>query len=354
MQGGKKKSWYVLNILLILGLSGLLLWISVKDDRQAIVSALRSAEPGWLVFLCLTTFAVRWLVGYCLTVYTRLTKPDYRQKQGLINSLTGCLFNYITPGASGGQFYQVYVFKHQGVDYPTAAGVLWMDFIVYQSVVVGVSLVLLLLRFHHFFTVYSQFFSLVLFGFAVNVLVIFLLWAMVHVPRCYHWITHTGMKICLRLHIVKDRDKAEDRLQKALRSFEKETKTLSGNKQILPGVILANVVRLLLYYATPYFCALALHIPVDKSMLVDILALSSFVAMINAFLPMPGSSGGTEAVFLLMFRTLFTSSQTSGIMILWRLTTYFFSILIGVAGFLYERTQPDLSREERKPSETDE
>ena len=81
-------------------------------------------------------------------------------------------FHGVTPSASGGQFAQVYVFKKQGVPLSDSASVLWMDFIVYQSTMIASVFILILLRFHHFYTNYSQFFLLVLLGFLVNSLVI--------------------------------------------------------------------------------------------------------------------------------------------------------------------------------------
>ena len=87
-------------------------------------------------------------------------------------------------------------------------------------------------------------------------------------------------------------------------------------------------------------------------MLLNIIALSSFVAMINAFLPMPGSSGGTEATFVLMFSTIFGKVDATSIMILWRLVTFYQTLIIGGIVFMYAKTRPDIpisSEEEHMP-----
>ena len=89
-----------------------------------------------------------------------------------------------------------------------------------------------------------------------------------------------------------------------------------------------------------FFCAIALHIPIGFDKMLDVLALSSFVAMVNAFVPLPGSSGGTEASFILMFSTLFNRIDVSSIMILWRVMTYYFQTLLGGVVFLYGKTRP--------------
>ena len=102
---------------------------------------------------------------------------------------------------------------------------------------------------------------------------------------------------------------------------------------MLAKMALCNFLRLVIYYSIPFFCAKALHIQVGLSQIIDIICLSSFVAMVNAFLPMPGSSGGTEATFLLMFSTIFKSVDAKSIMILWRLVTYYQVLIIGALVF---------------------
>ena len=85
-----------------------------------------------------------------------------------------------------------------------------------------------------------------------------------------------------------------------------------------------------------------------------IFSLSSFVAIINAFLPMPGSSGGTEATFVLMFGTIFTGTQAASIMIVWRFVTFYQVLIVGCIVFLYARTRKDVPLEIPKPSAVDE
>jgi uncharacterized membrane protein YbhN (UPF0104 family) len=80
------------------------------------------------------------------------------------------------------------------------------------------------------------------------------------------------------------------------------------------------------------------------------LALSSFVAMVNAFLPMPGSSGGTEATFVLMFSTLFSKVDATSIMILWRTVTFYQVLIVGTFVFLYARTRKDVPLEPGRPA----
>ena len=330
----------VFTIVLVVFLTGLVLWLTLRNDLDQVVGMIRNANVWMLLFIIGLMICDRIIHGWGLKKECNVACPQYKWSQGFVNSYTGSLFNNITPSASGGQFAQLYIFTRQGVPVSNAIGVLWLDFIIYQTTMSIFVLLLLILRFGYYFSHYSQFFIIVLFGFMVNTAVILALWAMVRFPRFYHWLTTSGINIGARLHLIKDKEKTKKKIEEQLNRFEKEVVVLKNHKKMILKIGLSNLLRLTIYYSVPYFCALALHIPITFDKMLDVLALSSFVAMVNAFVPLPGSSGGTEASFILMFSTLFNRIDVSSIMILWRVMTYYFQTLMGGVVFLYGKTRP--------------
>lgn len=341
---------YAFNITVIVGIALLVLWLTLKDNPTDILETLKNANYFWLITALLMMLVIRSLVGVVLTIECRLSCPKYSYWKGIINSFVGSFFNNITPSASGGQFVQVYIFKKQGVPISSSAGVLWMDFIIYQTTMVISVFLLLVLRLPFFYAEYSQFFIIVAFAFVVNATVILGLWALVRFPKFYIWLTTKGIELGHKLKLVKDKEKSLNSINKQLDRFAKEVTILREHKEIIPKVVGINLLRLTLYYSIPFFIALALKIDVQFSMILDILALSSFVSLVNAFIPSPGSSGGTEATFLLMFSTIFGKVNASSIMIVWRFTTYYFMLVVGGLFFLYAKTRKDepISLEEPK------
>lgn len=330
----------VFTIVLVVSLTGLVLWLTLRNDFDQVVEMIRNANVWILLFIVGLMICDRIIHGWGLMKECNVACPQYKWSQGFVNSYTGSLFNNITPSASGGQFAQLYIFTRQGIPVSNAIGVLWLDFIIYQTTMSIFVLLLLILRFGYYFSHYSQFFIIVLFGFMVNTAVILALWAMVRFPRFYHWLTTSGINIGARLHLIKDKEKTKKKIEEQLNRFEKEVVVLKNHKKMILKIGLSNLLRLTIYYSVPYFCALALHIPITFDKMLDVLALSSFVAMVNAFVPLPGSSGGTEASFILMFSTLFNRIDVSSIMILWRVMTYYFQTLMGGLVFLYGKTRP--------------
>ena len=103
-----------------------------------------------------------------------------------------------------------------------------------------------------------------------------------------------------------------------MEGFTKEINEMKHEKKIIVKTVLWNVVRMTVQFSLPFFIARALGIQLGPDKFVDCLALASFVLMTNAFIPIPGASGGTELVFVQLFRFLVGGLKASGIMILWR------------------------------------
>lgn len=335
---------YIFNISLVVLFTGFVLWLTLKDNYREIISMISQARIEWLVVIFLLAIFYQVIIGWILRKLTVLSNPHYKMSQGVINAFVASFFHGVTPSASGGQFAQIYIFKKQGVGITDSASILWMDFIIYQSTMVASVLLLLVFRFTYFYKHYSQFFLLVLIGFAVNSAIIIGLWALATFPQVYTWISTKGIEIGAKLHIIKNKDKTLKNLDVQLVRFASETKKLKAHKETIIKVILANFLRLFVYYSIPFFCAKALNIPVGVESILDILALSSFVSMINCFIPIPGASGGTEATFVLMFSTIFGKISATSIMILWRLITYYFVMVLGGLTFIYAKTMPDVDQ----------
>ena len=336
---------YLFNIALIIGLSVLVVYLTIKDNPAEIFEQLQTADRVWVLVIVVSVIMIRVFSGMAITHECNLTHPEYTLRQGIENAFVGGFFNEITPSASGGQFAQVFIFRKQGIPVTEAAGVLWMNFIIYQTTMVASVFILILLKFHTFYSRYSQFFVIVLFGFAVNAVVIVSLWALAKFPRLHTWISTRGIDIGTKFHLVKDREKTLANLEAQLKRFQKEIKILSENKGMVWRVALIHFMRLLVYYSIPFLCAKALRIPCPIERLLDVITLSSFVSMVNAFIPLPGASGGTEATFVMMFSTIFGMNDVRPIMLMWRFMTYYFDMMIGGIVFLIAKNRRDVVKE---------
>lgn len=333
---------YSFNIFVIVLFTFLAMWLTLKDSYTEVITTLKKVNIGYLFLIVFIVILIQYVIGVILTLLTKLSNPHYKYSYGFINALVASFFHGITPSASGGQVAQVYVFKKQGVPITDSASILWMDFIIYQSTMCGTVLILLLLRFNYFYMKYSQFYFIVLLGFLLNASIIVGLWAVARFPKVYTWISTQGIEIGCKLHIIKNREKTLDNLKKQLAKFNAETTKLKNHKPLILKCFILNCIRCSLYYSLPYFVFLALGFNLSFANIVDCMALTSFVSMVTGFIPIPGASGGTEAIYVLMFSTLLGLNAAKSTMVLWRFMTYYFIMIIGGLTFIYVKLQRGL------------
>lgn len=326
---------YTFNILLILVFTVSALYLTIRDFVDEILLALQSIDVGWLIVVILMALFYHVLIGIILTQLTRMSNPKYKYRQGIVNALIAAFFHGITPSASGGQFAQVYVFNKQKIPLSDAASVLWLDFIIYQSTMVVTVFILMLFRFQYFFNSHSPLFIFVFFGFLINASIIFGLWLLARLPRFHNWVSTRGIEIGIKMRLIKDKEKSIAFMEEQIDRFQIEKAKIPSHKPLITKVVCLNIIRLMFYYFLPFVAMKSLGISlIEGYTFIDVMALSAFVAMINAFIPIPGASGGTEATFILMFTTIMGYINASATMIIWRLSNFYLIMIIGGITFV--------------------
>jgi len=309
-------------------------YLATKNYINEMIDLVLNVNLMWMGVILVAMFFYHAIVGWILMILTRISNPHYRLRQGILNAFVAAFFHGITPSASGGQIAQVYIFRKQGVVISDAASILWMDFIIYQMTMVSTVFMLLILRFKYFFNNHSQLFGLVLIGFLINGAIIFGLWSLAQLPKFHHWVFTRGINIAVKLRIIKKPDRLKSSIQAQVERFQQEKSKLVNQPLLIVKMVLANLVRLLLFYSIPLIAMASLDISISPYSGIDVLALTAFVSMISAFVPIPGASGGTEATFILMFSTIVGLAQAGGTMIIWRFATYYLIMIVGGVIFI--------------------
>jgi uncharacterized protein (TIRG00374 family) len=154
-------------------------------------------------------------------------------------------------------------------------------------------------------------------------------------PRFHNWVSTRGIEIGIKMRLIKNKEKSVAFMEEQIDRFQVEKAKIPTHKPLITKVVCLNIVRLMFYYFLPFVVMKSLGISLlEGYTLIDVMALSAFVAMINAFIPIPGASGGTEATFILMFTTIMGYINASATMIIWRLSNFYMIMIIGGIAFV--------------------
>ena len=310
---------YILNVAIILLVGGLSIYFSIGNQLEGTIESLSHCHLGWLLVVVILMLIFYLINAMNLTLFARVYKENYSLKQGIVNAMAGIFFNGITPMASGGQFYQIYAFNKQGIKATYSSSILLMIFIVYQSVLV---------KFAYFSSLYSGFFSLAIVGFVINLVVISTLFLGAKSERLQNFLSNNVVKLLAKLHIVKDYEETSSKIERKLENFRVELNLLQKNKPILLKSIGLNVLKLTVLYSIPFFCSLAMNVPLSWKHFFDLIGITAFVYLISDFVPLPGASGGSEGSFFILLR-YFLKNATSATLLVWRFATYYAGLIIG-------------------------
>lgn len=327
----KETRKYILSILLLVALTIFALWYTLKNDTDAIFAVLKSITPIKFVLILGCSLLYYAFIALSLHVITKEKYPHYKFRESLCNAYIGGFFSGVTPSASGGQAGQIYVYHKQGVNTSDAAGILWMDFVMYQLMLILYTSVLLVLRFTKFSGRMPALFTMIFMGYVMNGVVLSMLFSMAFFPNQFRKFCTSIICLLVKLHILKDKEKAVKKCEDYLEAFTVNINKNRSNKKLIWKLAIVNVLRMTAYYSIPYIIAYLIGVRID---FIDSLALSSFVSMASTFFPVPGATGGTEILFDQLYLMIMPAAFVSSTLILWRVVTFHLALVVGGCLFI--------------------
>ena len=323
------------NFSLVVIFTAVVLFISLNNNLEEVLEISSQANPFWLIVLVLSALLIQVLKGLILKVLTKIYNSEYSLADGFVNAIVATLIHSITPSSSGGQVVQVYVFRRQGVKISDSLSILLLDFILYQLVLVGVGLLLLLLKLDYFLSSGSNILWLIIAGFVVDSFFVTALFVLSSSPKVYRWVTHQGFNILKKFHLLKDPQKSLEKLDETLNGFQEAWKDVRNNTWLVVEATLLNILRLLADYALPILVFLAIKIPLNWDLAFNIIAFTGFVYMINDLAPIPGAAGTTEATFILLLTPIVGYIPALSGVLIWRFVNYHMITAFGALFFLF-------------------
>lgn len=323
----------IFNVVLLLALTAFALWFALKDDYQDVLNNLKHLPLRWLLLILALGILYYVLQGIALYLIGRIYKKDLHVIDGIDNAYIAAFFNGVTP-LGGGQVAQTYAFRKLHMKYADIASILWMDFFIFQSVVLLYAGFFIVFKFPYAMDQFPQFLPLIILGYLVNSSVIAGLWTFIRFPRFYQKISTLLLRLLHRIHLVKDAEKTVQKWNEQILYFQHEVKNLKMHKACIMQCTGLYILRQTLFYCLPFLVAHAIGLTVHIGDVLDIMAISAFIHMLNALTPLPGDTGWTETAFIILFSILFGKTNAGSVMILWRMSTYHLNVVIGGIRFM--------------------
>ncbi len=324
----KKKFGKRLNIILLILITILVFYFSLKDNFKGIVSEILTMNIFYLLiaFICVFLF---WIFrSYPMYSFCKKINSDFKFSQSFQLVLRTQFFNAVTPFATGGQPYQIYYLKGCGIDYASSTGVVLQNFIVYQIALVILGLIALISNniFHIFKSVYFLQ-KLIALGFIINTLVIVVMFLVAFSKKAEKLLISFAINILTKLKLVNDKEEKIKKWDEAINKFNKSAKILLEDRKMFIKNIIYNFLALLTLYLVPLFVLYAMGGSEFNAAMS--IVTSAYVMIIGSFVPIPGATGGLEYGFVEFYGNFVSGSKLNAIMLVWRFITYYFGMIVG-------------------------
>jgi len=321
----QKKGKIVLFILLTL----LLLYFILRKDFFKIIHEIININIFWLLISILFVFAYWFLRAIILHKVVCTFKNTYSFKKAFRLQLLTQFFNAVTPFSSGGQPFQIYSLKKEGINYNNGANIVVQEFIVYQLALVLLGI--FAITYNYFFPLFPEveiLEHLVTLGFIINFLVIVFLFILAFVKKFDIFLLKIGVTLLKKFHLIKSKKEILNKWNEYIDNFNIGAKKLIENKKNFLYLIFLEIVSLLALYLIP--CVLLYGMGDYTSINgFETIISSAYVMLIGSFVPIPGGTGGLEYGFLAFFGNFIKGPVLKALMLLWRFITYYLGMLIG-------------------------
>ena len=315
------------NFIIIIAITAIILYFVLKDNFAQKIEYLLSFDIKWLMLSFLLIIAYWFLKVLVLYYCASKVNKKYTEKKGILLMITTQFFHAITPFAAGGQPWQIYKLKKDGLTLGQSTNVVIQDFIAYQIALVFLGGCAITANYiMHIFPSDSLLKKLVTIGFIINTVVVIVLFVVAFSKKWNKKIIDGTVTLLHKLKIIKDKEEKLKKSEKFIHNFHQSAIILFKDKFNMIRIISLNFIALVGQYLIPFTLLMGLGIYINPLLVI---ITSAYVMLIGSMVPIPGGTGGLEFSFLAFFKNFVTGPKLSIIMIVWRLVTYYFGIIVG-------------------------
>lgn len=320
------------NTILLLIITGIVLYIILKDDFNDIVIALKQIDIKYLLLAVILYFLSVVIKGYANFLITNNPKK-VDLKEAIKHNMITQFFNGVTPFSTGGQPMEIYMLTEHDISVTKATNQTIQSFIFYQIALVFCGALAVLYNFvFAIFPKVKLLQHLVLLGFAINIAVVIVL-ILISYSRI---IMQKISKLAILLSKKLKRNISEEEIVQKFNNFYNGFQDIKKRKHLATKCVILNVLSLLCLYSIPLFVLYSMN-DFTSLTIAESLTASAYVYIIGAFVPIPGASGGIEYGFTQFYGNFINQSIISAVLLIWRFITYYLGIIIGALLFNFEK-----------------
>lgn len=318
---------YIVN-LAVLALILVVLAKVLGQDSQEIFAALRGISAGQLALLLAMGLAYQLLDAAACYVLIHAQCPQVTYRQAVCVIFLGAFANVATFGA-GTVPLQSYYLHRCGVRPGSGMGFVMIEYMLHKIGVVLFAAGACVVCGRWLWPAVSELWWYILFGFAVELAISLGLLLLCSWGRLKDLV----LRLARRLPSGGRWDGLKTAIIQNVEALYADSGQLLRSHRCCGRAILVDLIKLAVLYAIPPLCLRIIGeaaLPFGRGV-----ALSALALLLTGALPNVAGMGSLELAFMLVFSAFVPRGKASAALVLYRVATYFFPLLLSVAVFLY-------------------
>nr|WP_325298451.1 lysylphosphatidylglycerol synthase transmembrane domain-containing protein [uncultured Dysosmobacter sp.] len=323
-----KKQWksVLVGIATLVLLSLLIFWV-FRDHYREITRNIRAVRPGDLPLLLGMGVLYQIFESAVCYVLVKGQLSSFSFWQAVEVTFLG-VFGNVSTLSAGSVPLQSYYLHRRGLMTGSGIGTMTWEYVLHKSSVLLYATVMLILRGRWLRSASPGLSRYLLLGYLICTLIItalILLCTWEKVQQLARW----------GIGRLPDTEKWRPRKQlweTNLAALYAQSQRLLRDRKCLGKVIALDAMKLCCLYGIPFFCMKALGVPGPDFWQVQL--LTAMMHLISNALPNVAGVGPVEFAFMLIFSHYIEYAQASSVLILYRVSTFFFPFILSIFVFL--------------------
>ena len=246
-------------------------------------------------------------------------------KQTFNSTLIGAFFSAITPASSGGQPMQVYYLsKNDGVKVSHSTLALLIHLLGHQFSIVSIGIICAILNPIIFETKLVYLFII---GTSFNLIVLLLYFVLIFSKRITNKLVNLARKI-IRFLKLKNYKEIDKKINEELKLFHESSKYIKEHRKEFFKAMFVAILQVLTNYSVAYFIYRSFGL--NEFSILYVISLQAILFCTVSCIPLPGSVGISETVFLLIYAYIYPDMLLHNALLLHRGVSFYLFVIINL------------------------
>lgn len=263
----------------------------------------------------------------------------FKEKISLLKMLrytfVSFFFSSITPGATGGQPMEVYYLKKEGIKVSNSTMAILIHLCGYHfsSIIfalIGVTIMPEVLN--------NGVLYFFIFGTLLNLIPVTATIIGIFFPKLAIKLVGLLIKLLKSLKIKNIEDISE-KINTELEIYQQSANYIKNNLKSFLHAMLLSTINMILYYSVPFFIYKAFGL--SGKTIIDIVLLQAIIHGTVCSMPLPGTVGVTETVFLLVYDMIYPSHLLQSALLVNRFINFYLFVFVSLVVYIITKIKLD-------------